>query len=72
MVGLQRGDEAPATIINAPQPATAAYLSTEAGNNTIQLGPMQMLFCFELNAGGEGEHKYNLQDLVVLVSFEAL
>ena len=72
VVGLKKGDEAPTAVINAPQPATAAYLSPEAGDSTVQVGPMQMLFCFELNAEGEGEANYNLQDLVVLVSFEAL
>ena len=70
--GLQKGDSAPFAVLNNPQAAIAGYLSTEAGNNAIQIGPMQMLFCFELNAAAQGETKFDLQDLIVLVSFEAL
>lgn len=67
----RNGEVAPLPVHHAARHFLSAFLSyDETGIPTLKLGPMDALVFFELSASDPEENDFDLQDLVVLVSFE--
>lgn len=72
---LVDGDPLPTAISIDPEPFLNACLSPEtrpSGARSVSTGPKDLVVFFELSDASPGEPSFDLQDLVVLVTFEAL
>lgn len=65
---LTAGQVPPLTVTNDLRTFLAPYLDA---NGAVKIGPMDMLYLFELGESDPLAAGFNLQDLVVLVSFDS-